>query len=272
MARLNRTLIVTAFLYVGVVAITAGAVTPGQTSQSVPSTPARLAEMRHHFADVMLVHEAVVRGDLPAVRPPALRVAAATMPPGMPATTATYLAEIRKAGQRAAEATTLAAAAEATVAMVTGCATCHQGVGVFPVPSRPAGHDLGGIVGHMVEHQRAVDDMLIGLMVPSAAGWRRGAERLRAAPLLPREFPGDPKLTKDIRKVDLRVHELADQAIEAETPGARANAYVALLGTCSPCHGLHSKIWGPGRGGNPSLLSQDRRPPSGRVVSHLRGY
>ncbi len=101
----------------------------------------------------------------------------------------------------------------------------------------------------MLEHQRAADEMLIGLMVPSTADWRQGADRLRAAVLLPRQLPKDPKLTKDIRKLDLRVHELADQAIEAETPDERASAYTALLGSCTQCHSLHSKIWGPGRGG-----------------------
>jgi cytochrome c553 len=205
--------------------------------------------MRHHFADVLLVHEAVVRGDLLAVRPPALRLAAVAMPERMPETAAPFVAEIRKAGQRAADATTLAAAAQATVAMATGCAKCHRGVGVFPAPSRPAGPDIGGLLGHMLEHQRAADDMLIGLMVPSTADWRQGADRLRAATLLPRQFPKDPNLTKEIRKLDLRVHEMSDQAIEAETPDERANAYTALLGTCAPCHSLHSKIWGPGRSG-----------------------
>jgi cytochrome c553 len=202
--------------------------------------------MRHHFADVLLVHEAVVRGDLPAVRPPALKVAAVAMPAGMPETAAPFVAEIRKAGQRAADARTLASAARATVAMATGCAKCHRSVGVFPAPASRPGPDIGGFLGHMLEHQRAADDLLIGLMVPSTADWRQGADRLRAAPLLPRQFPDDPKLTREIRKLDRRVHEMADQAIEAETLDDRANAYTALLGTCAPCHSLHIRIWGGG--------------------------
>jgi mono/diheme cytochrome c family protein len=205
--------------------------------------------MRHHFADVLLVHDAVIRGDLPAVRQPALKLAAVAMPEGMPEAAAPFIAELRKAGRRAAEATTIAAAAQAAVSMATGCATCHRAMSVFPAPSRPAGPDIGGGLGHMLEHQRGADEMLIGLMVPSTADWRQGADRLRAAPLLPRQFPKDPKLTPDIRKLDLRVHEIADQAIEAETPDERASAYTALLGTCTQCHSLHRKIWGPGRGG-----------------------
>ena len=250
MARWNRPVIVAMFLWSAVVAVGSSAPSPPQMSRSVPSSTARLAEMRRHFADVLLVHEAVIRGDLPAVRVPASRVAAVAMPEGMPQTAAPFIAALRMAGRRAADATTIEAAAQATVAMATGCATCHRGMGVFPAPSPRSVPDIGGGLGHMLEHQRAADDMLIGLMVPSTADWRQGADRLRTAALLPRQFPKDPKLTRDIRTLDLRVHEMADQAIEAETPGERAGVYTAILGSCWRCHSLHSRIWGPGRGSN----------------------
>ena len=48
-----------------------------------------------------------------------------------------------------------------------------------------ARRDVGGIVGQMRDHQLAVDDMLFGLMIPSASYWRQGADRLRVVPLLP---------------------------------------------------------------------------------------
>ena len=41
------------------------------TSQQVRSTPERLAQMEHHFSQVSLIHEALVRGDLRAVSEPA---------------------------------------------------------------------------------------------------------------------------------------------------------------------------------------------------------
>ena len=41
------------------------------TPQQVRSAPERLAQMEHHFSQVTLIHEAVIRGDLPAVREPA---------------------------------------------------------------------------------------------------------------------------------------------------------------------------------------------------------
>jgi hypothetical protein len=93
----------------------------------------------------------------------------------------------------------------------------------------------------------------ISLTVTSgAAPWKvmRASHSFRwMNSLLPRQFPTDPKSTKEIRALDLRVHELADQAIDAGTLPERARTYTALLGTCSPCHSLHRNIWGPGRAG-----------------------
>ena len=43
-----------------------------QVSRSRASSNPRLEEMRHHFADVLLVHLVVIPGDLPALRQPAL--------------------------------------------------------------------------------------------------------------------------------------------------------------------------------------------------------
>lgn len=251
MTRWDRSSIVVALVGLSVPTMAAwGTTIPrSQVARSVASDPARLTEMQHHFADVMLIHEAVIRGDLPSVRQPALRLATASMPPSMPEAAAPFVANIRKAGQRAADATALAVAAQATVAMVTECANCHRAVGVSPAPSLTVRHDVGGVVGHMEEHQRAADAMLIGLMIPSTSKWLEGAERLRVATLLPSTFPQDPTLTKEIRQLDIRVHEMADRAIDAETATDRAHAYTDVLATCAQCHRLHSKIWGPGRGG-----------------------
>ena len=189
-------------------------------------------------------------GGMPGGRQPALRVAAVAMPEGMPETAAPFVAELRKAGRRAADATTVSAAAQATVAMATGCATCHRGMGVFPAPSRPAGPDIGGGFGHMLEHQRAADEMLIGLMVPSTSDWRQGADRLRAAVLLPGQLPADLKLTKDIRKLDLRVHGIAesgDRRRNARRAGERVHRVTRKLQrSVTVCT---ARLWGPGRGG-----------------------
>jgi cytochrome c553 len=128
--------------------------------------------------------------------------------------------------------------------MVTECGNCHQAVGIFPSPSTPRTPDVGGLVGHMLEHKRAADEMLQGLVIPSASRWQQGADRLRVAALRPSQLPFDSKMTADIRKAEDRVHQAANQAADAGTTAERAAAYVQVLTTCAECHGLH-KVWGP---------------------------
>jgi mono/diheme cytochrome c family protein len=250
MTKVGRSSIILAlasFILVGAAAFRGW--TPAQASQSVPSTVSRVVKMLYHFSDVMSVHEAVIRGELAAVRAPALRVAVVTMPAGMPPRAEVFVADIRAAGQRADDAKTFEAAARATVDMVSGCANCHRSVGVFPSPAMIAPRDIGGIVGHMQQHQLAVDNMLLGLMIPSPSTWRDGADRLLVAPLLPSKYPDDVNLTNQIRKADARVHDLARQAVNTESPTEQANVYTQVIANCAQCHTLHSRVWGPGRGG-----------------------
>lgn len=238
--------------WIGAVAvITAGtsATALQQPTKSLPSTPERLSEMRHHFEDVLLVHEAVTRGDLPAVKAPAVRIATVAVPADVPGTATSFVVALRQAGERAARATTLSDAANATVAMVNQCAQCHRTVGVFPAVAERRSPNIGGVRGHMLEHQLATDDMLVGLMVPSPSQWRAGAERLRVAPLRPSELPRDPKMTTWKREADVRLRAIADRASLAQTPEERAAAYAEIITTCLQCHSAHSTVWGPGRGG-----------------------
>jgi mono/diheme cytochrome c family protein len=231
-----------------VAALSARAAVEPQTSQSVPSTPERLAEMPHHFTQVSRIQEAITRGDLPAVRGPAAQLTKVAVPSGVPASAAAYVVAIRQGAQRAADATTLAGAAQATAAMVTECGNCHQAVGIFPAPAVRQTPDVGGLVGHMLEHKRASDELLKGLVIPSASYWRQGAERLRVAALRPTQLPFDSKLTGDIRKAEDHIHKLADQAVGAESTAERTALYVQLLTTCAECHGLHRQVWGPRAG------------------------
>jgi mono/diheme cytochrome c family protein len=215
-----------------VIAAAAGEPRSTQAVQSVPSSPARLVQMQHHFLQVTLIHEAIIRGDLPSVREPALTLAHLPIPPDTPARTAPFAAAIGQA---------------ATTVMLRQCGECHRAAGVLPAPSRTLRPDVGGIVGHMLEHQRAVDELLQGLVIPSATEWRQGAERLRAAPLRPDQYPPDPRLTSELKRTDARVHQIADRAVKAADAPARAAVYSDLLTTCAQCHGLHRQIWGPDR-------------------------
>jgi hypothetical protein len=88
----------------------------------------------------------------------------------------------------------------------------------------------------MVAHQRATEQLLRGLVMPSTSEWLGGARALRAAPLHAAEPPRDPQLTAERLRIEEAVHRLAEEAAGAETPAARARVYATLLSRCADCH------------------------------------
>ena len=213
--------------------------------QSPAYDPDRAALMQHHFVEIGRVHDAVIRGDLRGALPPAAALAAMQTPAGLPDTVDPVVRILRQAGRLAGTAPNLRTAAGATVTMLQQCATCHQMVGVYPAPIPQRRPDVGGVVGHMLEHLQAADDMMQALIVPSESSWRAGADRLRAATLRPADWPPDPKLTAEAKKADATVHAIADRARAATTRNERGAVYAELLTTCASCHSLHRGIWGP---------------------------
>jgi len=158
---------------------------------------------------------------------------------------APFVEEIRRAARQVGTAPNLRSAAASMVALLGQCAACHQAAGVDPSAASPRHPDLPMVVGHMIEHQRGADDMLQGLMMPSASRWIEAADRLETATLRPAEWPADSKLTAEARQADAAVHALAGRARTATTSRARANLYVDLVTTCASCHSLHRSVWGP---------------------------
>lgn len=207
--------------------------------------PERVSEMQHHFVDVTLVHEAVIRGDLPATLQPAARLATLAPPPLMADASAQFIESIRLAGRRIVQQRTLATAAGEVTTMLRQCGLCHQAMSVFPVRRTPSGPDVGGVVGHMLQHQRALDDLLLGLVMPSETQWHEGAARLKTAVLRPADWPPSPDLTGDVRRAEKTVHDIADEAARATTTLEQARIYARLLRACGSCHSLHARIWGP---------------------------
>lgn len=205
----------------------------------------RVAEMRHHFFDVTVVHEALIRGDLNATLQPAARLSTIAVPALLPESSHRFVENLRVAARRIVLAPTLGNAAVEVTTMLRQCGSCHQALSVYPAPRTRTGPDLGGIVGHMLEHQRALDDLLLGLVVPSNGLWQTGASRLQTAVLQSDNWPRGTGLTAEVRRADELIHEIADQAMTATTPAEQASVYSRLITTCASCHRLHARIWGP---------------------------
>jgi hypothetical protein len=214
--------------------------------QAVAPNPQHAAHMQVHFHEALVVHDAVTRGDLAAARPPAAWLAT-HVPPAMPAGTSAHVEAMQAAARQAADADTMLGAAMASAAMLKACGDCHRAAGrmpAMPVAVRP---EVGGIVGHMLEHQTAAEQMAQGLIVPSSAQWRAGAEGFRTAPLHREAIPPGMKVPSALLASEARIHELADQALRTEDPAARAVFYGQILARCADCHSQHRTLWGPGR-------------------------
>jgi hypothetical protein len=219
---------------------------PAAAHEAAPGGRQASIGMRAHFDDVLHVHDAIVRGDLDDARGRAQQVAAREFT-GVPESAARHLAAMRGAAGRVAAAGDLPEAAKAAGAMLGTCGECHRAVGAMPaVHARPT-PPVGETVGHMLAHQRAVEHLLQGLVVPSSTAWNEGAQALRSAPLKRSRLPRDSKLTSEIAAGETRLHELADEAAGTSALPARAAIYGQMVETCSRCHTLHTNIWGPGR-------------------------
>jgi mono/diheme cytochrome c family protein len=239
------------------VAILAGAIVARVAAQSseqssrtavVSSDPVRLAEMQHHFLQVTRAHEALIRGDVNAVRREARELSTLPTPWRVPAAAMPYVEVLRSAAERLLVAETPIQAGDGVAVMLGLCGDCHQAVGVSPRSSSLTRRsDVGGMVGHMLEHEQAMDELLQGLVIPSATIWLSGSKRLVAAPLTRKELVPAPGVTDRIMLAEKQVHALATEAADATTSGRRAAVYGRLAATCAQCHGLHKEIWGPKR-------------------------
>lgn len=234
------------FLVAGLALSLALAATVLIAAQARRSNPVTAEHMREHFAHVYEVESAVIRGDLEAVKTPADWLASHDPSKELDKASASQVSAMREAARRAAEAKDIPTAASATGAMLAACGDCHRAAGVVPAPAPPSDASLRGTVGHMLQHEHAVEWMAQGLIIPSQTAWLKGAAILKEAPLRSAQLPRDPKLTREIAAAEDRVHVLADQAASAGEEQTRATLYSQIIGTCAQCHGLHGRVWGPG--------------------------
>jgi cytochrome c553 len=208
-----------------------------------PSTT--VTEMRNHFADALLAVDAVERGDLASATSTIGSIARMNAPVGVTEQSAPYLAAFRTEALQASRAKSLDAAATGVGKMLVACGDCHRASTVRPGPEVPRRPDIGGLIGHMLDHQRAIDKLTQSLVMSSDALWNEGLDGLAAAPLTDSELASQPSLAKGMRSVDERVHTIASGMRSADTPEVRAASYASILVTCAQCHSQHSHTWGP---------------------------
>lgn len=202
--------------------------------------------MKEHFDQVGVMQDAVIRGDLEALREPGKYMAEHKVD-GMPAKAGSQIQAMQAAAKRAAEASDIHMAANAVATMASTCGTCHRSTDTVVKPAPPAAPPkTEDLAAHMLAHQQAVEYLYQGLIAPSDELWKMGAQLLRASPMQKEKFPADEKLTEDIKAFEIKTHQFADMAGKATDPKTRVGVYGEIIASCAGCHGLHGRVWGPG--------------------------
>jgi mono/diheme cytochrome c family protein len=218
----------------------------GATSQTVPYDPERAGYMRAHLGDAMLVHAAVIRGELAAAAAAARKLASAEDPKPLPPGSAPHLAVFRKAAQKAADAKDIVAAADATAEMLVACGECHRAAGTMPPTPSVAWKMTGGVVGHMYDHREGADQLLHGLVIPSTTLWQAGAKALASpSPARFQDLAVSARKRRQMTNADEQLHQTARLAFQASEPHARASLYSRMLATCADCHTRIAPAPGP---------------------------
>jgi hypothetical protein len=202
------------------------------------------ARMTEHFGKVRELEEAIIRGDLESAKTAAQWIAEHQTAAGAPAGTEGFVTATKNAARAVAATESLGHAGIAAAFAVAACGECHAAAKVVPkMPDAGQAPVLPGTATHMRAHQRAVELMYRGMVVPSEALWKQGAEALKGSPLTDKDLKGVPK---EIVSSEARVHELAGRAAQAADAGSRIAIYGELVAGCASCHGMHGRVWGPG--------------------------
>jgi cytochrome c553 len=201
--------------------------------------------MHEQFRAVSAAQDSIIRGNLRDARSSVKGVASFPDPAGLPASATPHLAAMRTAAGQVTAAADLRAAASATAAMLATCGDCHRAVGTMPAHPTPPEPRVGGVIGHMITHQAAMDLLLQGLTTPSTTLWTQGADALAVAPLAKNKLPSDAKATDEIMKSEQHVHALAAKARQADDTASRVAVYSDLIQSCAACHGANAKGYGP---------------------------
>ena len=196
--------------------------------------------MYGHFGHASEVQNAMIQGDLDAVRAPAQWLAEHDAMDGLPKGSDAYLGQLRQAAAQAVDAPDLPTAAKATAAIARACGACHGRYDVGPRFTPGAGPPAEGasVSAHMIRHVWAADRMWEGLIGPSEASWAAGARGLSEAPLEPQEVTDDAERVPAASELAHSVHDLGARAQRTTGGAARAEIYGELLTSCSSCHSL----------------------------------
>lgn len=202
----------------------------------MPESSETKAKMTTHFLATSVMLAALVRGDLDGYHGAAAVVAKEGEhgPPWSRSTT------VREIASRAGDATTVADAADALAELGAACGDCHrsQGGPKLDIGAPPSAVTSGSL--RMARHRWAGEKLWQGLMQPSDAAWKTGAEVFANAPLVLDAVDAEAPMPKQLDAFTLaaRASAIAREASSATARDDRRRLFADLYTTCAGCHAL----------------------------------
>jgi hypothetical protein len=195
------------------------------------------SHMQEHFDKITEVREALVIGDLKAVRAPATWLAEHPPFAGLPPDWERYLDSVRVSALEVLEAEGLLDASYATATMAVACGECHLQNGIadqFGAPVDAPQDDT--VQAHMQRHQWALERMWEGLIGPSAMAWDEGVGMLADIPLRPDESVDGTGEGEAYEQLARTVHARAAMGFVADSIEKKAQVFGDVLAACGSCH------------------------------------
>jgi len=188
--------------------------------------------MRRHFADLRMVEQFLLAGDLAAARSLAYLLVAPLEDPGM----SPFRDQAKRVSEAAAAVTQAPGIDEALrreVRLAGGCAECHIAAHASPMfGATPRPPSDATRAARMARHAWAVDRLWEGLIGLRADLWTRGLTVLA-------DFPAPfPPLSEGPALAD-RLAALARRQLDPRNSKVlddRVTAYGEMLVTCAACH------------------------------------
>jgi hypothetical protein len=214
----------------GAVALMMSACTPA---------PAGQAPMWSHFDAAGDAHETVIRGDLANARAAGAWLARGRNP-SLPKGAEPLDAALRLHATQLASAPDIGAAATELARMAGTCGECHRRFGPGPSFSGQGVPFEGGPEPsrEMRRHAWGAGRLWEGLIGPSDAAWKSGAEVLRDAWMLSEWIAAEPDAELVVRTMETRVRRLGTEALVVQDRVDRENIYADVIGTCAECHSI----------------------------------
>lgn len=194
-------------------------------------------EMHRQFSRTVEIQTAVIQGDLERAREAGAWLATHEITQPFPPEVYQYREEILEYASLISQADRLESVADHTGQIAVACGRCHEATSGGPRFVVAGGPPEGSPQAQqMIDHLWAVDRMWEGLVGPSDASWKAGAQALRNA------WRADPSLVQTSSAPVVAEHPsaqlpgLAERALQVNTAGERGAVFGEVLATCRACH------------------------------------